>query len=170
MRRALQYALIASAVAVTAPALADDRPLLAIEATVSRGLAVGGGGGDSTTRVSPTSVGASFDYAIRSEPWTTVTGGVFYEGGGRGGFGLRAGLRAAAGNTPIRLGASAVAIVSPYTLGGIAASGGRCWSLGGALGLCGDVEGTVFAIGGDLPDGRVAAQLLVVLGVRVDVQ
>ncbi|RMH36236.1 MAG: hypothetical protein D6689_22850 [Deltaproteobacteria bacterium] len=155
-------------VAVAAPASAGEPALTRIEANVAGGVSVGGGSGASATKVAAYTVGAIIDHAIVADPWVTAQAGVFFEGGDRAGVGVRAGVRVHPAGTRTRFGAAIVSVVAPYTFAGVAASAGYCWPFGG-IAACADVEGGAFALGDDLAEGTVAAQLQLVLGMRFDV-
>lgn len=57
----------------------------------------------------------------------------------------------------------------PFTAYGVTAGVGRCLGVSGGMGVCTDLEATVFAFGSDVPQGRVATQVQAVLGVAFDV-
>lgn len=142
--------------------------LLGVEARVGQGLAMGGGPGNSTMRLSPLWMGVLVDYAINEQPWTTAWGAIYVEGDDRGGVGLSAGLRVYPGRGDVRAGLGVTGVIAPYTIVGPMASLGRCWSVGETFALCGDVEAAAFVFGNDLPDGRIASQIQGLLGVRFD--
>ncbi len=138
--------------------------LVTAEVRAGAGLAVGGGAGQSQWRQSPVTVGALADFAILTEPWTTLYGGAIVEGGDRVTAGITGGVRLWPGHgAGGRLAAGGVAILVPFQLLGGQTALGYC--MGGSMRVCGDIEATVFFAGNDLPDDRVAGQLQLVLGV-----
>jgi hypothetical protein len=154
---------------VRAAAAEDEPPLWAAEARFGQGLSMGGGAGTSTYRLSPLTLAVLAERAIRTEPWTTLVGGFFVEAQGRAAVGLRGEFRIRPGGRFIsRAGAGVVTMIAPYTLVGLSAMTGHCHGLASGMQACGDLEGVVFAFGSDLPEGRIAAQLNLVLGIRFD--
>lgn len=153
------------------PARAEPPPLILLEARASGGLALGGGGGKAVARYAPVTVGLVGELTIHTDPWVTFYGGAYYEGLDRAGFGLLGGVRLRPRDLPLRFGAGLLGVIAPYTIGGVMATGGACFAVGKRkrARLCADAEADFFFLGGDLPSGRVAAQLLGVLGANFDV-
>ena len=146
-------------------------PLGAVEGRVGGGLAVGGGtGGKSVTRGTPMTIGFLAELTLHDRPWTTAYVGAFGEFIDRVGLGLMGGVRLRPTAGGLRLGAGAIATVVPYTLFGVSVEAGYCWKVNkkGRIRICGDAQGVVYFVGGDLPDGRVAGQLNALLGVNFD--
>lgn len=149
-------------------AVTDDPPLIALEGRVGYGMAFGGGAGVSVERWSPVTLSGLVETAVWSDPWASIFAGVAVEGHGRGAAGAIGGLRVRPTRTQLRLSGGLAAMFFPETAAGPMASGGTCWSLGAALNLCGDVEATMYVIGSDIPDHRVAGQIQLVVGVGFD--
>jgi hypothetical protein len=146
----------------------DERAIGAVEARVVSGVAAGGGAGVAAWRRAPTHVGVVAEHAVAEQPWTSLTGEIFYEGGGRGAVGVGVGVRARPATGRLRVGAGVEALIAPYTLWGVVVGGGTC-PLALPVGrACVDLEGRAYVLGDDLPDGRVAAELTVSLGVSFD--
>ena len=145
----------------------DDPPLIAVEGRVGYGMAFGGGAGVSVERWSPVTLSGLVETAVWSYPWASIFGGVAVEGHGRGAAGAIGGLRLRPTRGQLRLSGGLAAMFFPETAFGPMASGGTCWGLG-AMNLCGDVEATMYVIGSDIPDQRVAGQIQLVVGVGFD--
>ncbi len=173
-RRALALAAILAAIlcggsrrAEADAEATDDPPLIAVEGRVGYGMAFGGGAGVSVERWSPVTLSGLVETAVWSDPWASIFGGVAVEGHGRGAAGAIGGLRLRPTRGQLRLSGGLAAMFFPETAFGPMASGGTCWGLG-AMNLCGDVEATMYVIGSDIPDQRVAGQIQLVVGVGFD--
>jgi hypothetical protein len=157
--------------AAASPALVhadDERAIGVVEARVIGGLAAGGGAGVSAWRRAPTHLGILVEHATMVEPWTSIYGEIFFEGFDRGGAGAGLGLRVRPRAGSYRASVGVESVVTPYTLAGVVAGAGAC-PLGLPLGrACLDVEGRLYLLGDDLPEGRVAAMLTVSLGASFD--
>ena len=161
-------ACIALPAAVLRVAHADeDPPLVNAEAHVAHGLAQAGGGGTASWRESTYLIGMTVDVAIHDEPWTSFFGTLEFEGFDRAGLGGFVGLRLRPGRGGMRLSAGVGGMLVPYTALGATASGGACRRKSPRL--CVDVESVFYFAGSDIPDGRVASQFLLKLGMAFDV-
>jgi hypothetical protein len=172
--RALLLALALTLALIAAPARAragqtSDPPITSVEARVGYGLAFGGGSGTSSQRASGMTFTALIDQAVVEEPWTSVFGGVVAEGYGRGSAGVIVGGRVRPARGRLRIAGGMEALFVPRTLYGPLASVGTCLQVGGALGVCLDLDATLFIGGSDLPDERIAGQVQLVLGIAFDV-
>jgi hypothetical protein len=171
--RALALAAIFAAILCGGSARAeaevtDDPPLIALEGRVGYGMAFGGGAGVSVERWSPITLSALVETAVWSDPWASIFAGVAVEGHGRGAAGAIGGLRVRPTRGQLRLSGGLAAMFFPETAFGPVASGGTCLPFGAAVNLCGDVEATMYVIGSDIPDQRVAGQIQLVVGVGFD--
>jgi len=163
------FALVA--ICATSPSLAETEPsspLASVEARAGMGATLGGGQGSSAMVRSPLTLSALIDWAVRTDPWVSAYAGMVAEVGDRGGAGAVGGVRVKPDLGPIRFAAGATLIVAPYTLVGPSASFAVC-GRNGATGYCLEGEATLFVEGSDLPDGQVATQLQLLVGVYVDV-
>jgi hypothetical protein len=162
-------AVAAAGVLVAAPghAFAKDPPLVGAEAHVAHGITQAGGGGSGTWRESTYLVGVTVDVAVIEEPWTSLYGSLQFEGFDRAAVGGFFGARVRPGRGAMRLSAGAGGMLVPYSALGVTAAGGMCRQK--APQLCLDLEGVFFFAGSDIPDGRVASQFLLKLGVAFDV-
>jgi hypothetical protein len=144
-------------------------PLLLVEGQVGMGITIGGGThGPSVVRAAPVTMTLTLDYAIRYKPWISVYGGIRGEAWNRAGLGGLVGLRVRPARGAFRVGTAFVAMLWPYSIAGIAGHAGFCPKVAGTFHLCADGEVTAFVFGGDLPQGRVAAQLSFMLGGAFD--
>lgn len=139
------------------------------EARIGQGVAVGGGSGESTWRLSPLSVSALASLAIESQPRVSVYGGLLFEGNKRAAIGATLGFRLHPQAGANRVAVAATVIGLPFTAYGVTAGLGRCHGVSGGMGVCTDLEATVFALGSDIPEERIATQVQAVLGVAFDV-
>ena len=144
----------------------SPRSTIGLEARVGQGISVGGGAGQAAWRLSPTTVSAIAEIAIREQPWTTAYGGIVWEGGRRASVGGTLGIRVLPFGAGLRLGGGALVILAPNTALGMTASVGRCW--GEDVKFCSDIEGAVFPWGTDVPEDRVAGQIQIVMGVAFE--
>ncbi|MCP4443918.1 MAG: hypothetical protein GY811_01050 [Myxococcales bacterium] len=155
------------------PARADKvrerAPLSLAEARIGQGLALGGGSGESTWRLSPLSISALASYATMVDPWVSVYGGLLFEGRGRAAIGALIGLRLNPQAGRNRVSVAAVAMGLPFSAYGATVGLGRCIGVDSGMGVCTDLEATVFGLGTDIPEGRIATQVQAVLGVAFDV-
>lgn len=143
--------------------------LLIVEGEAGAGISIGGGkAGPSILRASPITLSLTLDYAIRYKPWMSVYGGIRGEAWGRAGLGGLIGLRVRPTRGAFRIGTAFVAMLWPYTIAGIAGHVGTCPKIGKTFRLCADAEVTAYVLGGDLPQGRVTAQLQGMLGGAFD--
>lgn len=165
---ARSLALTAAAIAASsAPPLAQAvraEPLGTVELRVGGGLAVGGGEGVATMKMSPVYVGVYASAAVNAEPWTWIRGGVFVETYDRAAVGATLGPRIALGRWTA--GAAGTAVIAPFTLYGGSAQLTR--RLGSGLAIVPGLELNVFPFGDDLPEGRVLSEVLLTLGFEVD--
>lgn len=155
------------------PAGADElhehAPLGLAEARIGQGFALGGGSGESTWRLSPLSITALASYATNTDPWVSVFGGLVFEGRNRAAIGGLLGLRLNPGAGRNRVSVAAVAMGLPFSAYGATVGLGRCIGVEGGMGFCTDLEATVFGLGSDIPEGRIATQVQAVLGVAFDI-
>lgn len=153
----------------TADEVREQAPLGLAEARIGQGMALGGGAGESTWRLSPLNISALASYAINADPWVSVYGGLVFEGRNRAAIGGLLGLRLNPGAGRNRLSVAAVAMGLPFSAYGATVGLGRCIGVEGGMGFCTDLEATVFGLGSDIPEGRIATQVQAVLGVAFDV-
>lgn len=169
MRASVPLALWLLGSLVSSPARAQEAPLAMAEARLGQGVALGGGSGESSWRISPLSLSILGSIAIRESPWLMAFGGLVLEGNGRGGAGATAGLRFYPGAADIRVSAAGVAMALPYKAYGASAGVGRCYNVRWSVGVCTDLEASLFAWGDDVPEERIATQVVAVMGVALDV-
>ncbi len=151
-------------------ATAEELPPLAMaEARIGQGLALGGGSGESTWRFSPLSISALASLAIQTQPQVSAFGGLVFEGGNRAGVGATLGIRLNPRAGKTRVSAAGIVMGAPFVAYGVSVGLGRCHGVSGGMGICTDIEATVFALGSDVPDGRIATQVQAVLGIAIDV-
>jgi hypothetical protein len=166
--RALGIFLLLSLAATAARA---HQPLLRVDVQVGGGLNIGDGGASGPVwRGAPFTFTLLADYAVITQPWVTLFGGLRGEAAARGGIGGLFGARVHPYQGLLHLGAGVVAIVAPYSIAGVLGSGGLCArrALGQKIGVCGDVEVTAYFLGSDVPPGKVVTQLQLVFGVSFD--
>jgi hypothetical protein len=159
--RALALVLLA---APTAAARADEPPILRLELRLAAGAVVDH---QAALRMLPFSVGAAAEHAFMAQPWTSVWGDVFIEGPDHLVGGVGGGLRVRAAGGAVRLSGGGTALVGPDLMAGATVMLGGCFA-SETPGLCVDVEGSLFFVGGGVPDGG-AGQLKLVLGMGFDV-
>jgi len=145
-----------------------EPPILSVEPRVGRGVAFGGGSGEGHARWSPLTLGILVDYAFRTDPWVSFYAGPYAEVLDRGSIGGMAGFRFRPGAGPARLAVGGTGIFVPYTLGGVTASVGTEIDLF-SLPISFDIEGAAFFAGSDLPEGTVAGQVRLVIGIPIEV-
>jgi hypothetical protein len=160
-------ALGALAASAPSPAHAEELALVNAEAHVAHGIAQSGGGGMSNWRESTYLLGLTVDVAIVDEPWTSLYGTLEFEGFDRAAVGGFVGLRLRPTRGAFRLAAGAGGMFVPYSALGVSASGGACRRK--SPHVCFDLEGNFLFAGSDIPDGRVASQFLLKLGLAFDV-
>lgn len=161
--------VIAGVCVAAGTARADYTPLTAIEVRAGSGVAVGGGAGISIWRVASVNLSLRGEYAFLAEPWTSAYGGLLIEAGRRVGYGFDAGVRVRPSGSRWRVAAGARAVVAPYGVYGPTFAVGACGGIAGSrTRLCADGEVAAFLWGGDLPDGRVAGQAVLGLGIQFD--
>ncbi len=153
----------------TADPVKERAPLGMAEARIGQGLALGGGSGESTWRLSPLSISALASYAVNTEPWISVYGGLVFEGRSRAAIGGTLGFRINPQAGRNRVAVAAVVMGLPFSAYGASVGLGRCIGVDGGMGFCTDLEATVFALGSDIPQERIATQVQAVLGVAFDV-
>jgi hypothetical protein len=142
--------------------------ILSVEPRIGKGVALGGGSGEGHARLSPLTLGILVDYAFNAEPWISFYAGPFAEVLDRGSIGGMAGFRFRPGAGRPRLAVGGTGIFVPFTLYGVTASVGTVIDLF-ALPLSFDIEGAAFFAGSDLPEGTVAGQLRLVIGIPIEV-
>jgi hypothetical protein len=159
-------------VAAAAPARADgDKPALwTIEARAGGGIALGGGQGPLVWKGAPFNLGGVGEFAIITQPWTSIYVSGQVEVIRTASFAAAAGVRVRPWRDMVRFGAGVATVIAPATLLGVQATGGNCWKLKPkpAIRVCGDVEIDAFFFGGDLPPSRIAAQLKLQAGIAFD--
>ena len=163
----LRLAIVLVLLALAPTSVRAEPALATAEVRLAFGLATGGGAGRSTMRGSPLVIAAGGAVAIRDQPSTAAYASLIDETLDRTGAGGEAGLMLTPSDR-FRLRAGAIAIVRPYTLWGAALGGSSCWRLGGVR-TCGDVAVDVFVGGTDLPPKTAVFQVLLGLGVVIDV-
>ena len=149
------------------PAAADPS-ILSVEPRIGKGIALGGGSGEAHARLSPLTLGILVEYAFNADPWISFYAGPFAELLDRGSIGGMAGFRFRPGAGRPRLAVGGTGSFVPYTLYGVSASVGTeidLFSLPVSL----DIEGVAFFAGSDLPEGTVAGQLRLVVGIPIEV-
>lgn len=166
LRPCLLALLLVAGVAAPRAAWASP-PLLGVEARLSYGIIFGGTDQSSGWRRGPISVSALVEYAIVDKPRVHLYGEALYEGLGRAGFGLGAGLRFKPFDNGTRVGLGLVAMLTSYTHGGVAATVGQCLPFKG-LRACLDLQGEAFFFGTDLPVNGVDTLLKLVVSVGFD--
>jgi hypothetical protein len=147
------------------------QPLLRIDVQIGGGLDIGDGGAAGPVwRAAPFTFTLLADYAVNTQPWVTLFGGLRGEALSRGGIGALFGARVHPYEGLLHIGAAAVAIVAPYTIAGLLGEAGLCArrALGEKIALCGDLEATAYFLGSDVPPGKVVTQLQLVFGVSFD--
>jgi hypothetical protein len=167
----LRLAIVTALVLLAGPLAHAKQPaLLSIEVEAGDGVGIGGGGaGRLTMRMAPVTLTLLADYAIRTQPWVSVVGGLRGETLGRAGAGGVLGLRIRPAKGPLRIGVELNTILVPYTIAGPAGTIGACFRpTHRGWGLCGDLEITAYVLGTDLPPGRVVAQGALLVGVTFD--
>jgi hypothetical protein len=170
MNRISALVLVVIACACARDVHAADAPspaLVNAEAHIAHGVAQAGGGGASSWRESTFLIGATVDVAVVEEPWTSLWASLEYEGFDRAAVGGFAGLRLRPGRGAMRLSAGLGGLLVPYSALGATASGGACRI--NSPRICMDLETMFFFAGSDIPDGRVASQFLLELGIAFDV-
>jgi hypothetical protein len=165
--RAATPLLAAGLLAAAAPARADAprAPLGRIEARITGGIAVGGGGGQMLARPAPFHVGAFAHKLMTTEQPLWLRGGLFVEIGDRTGIGGAIGARTDLGRWIAT--ASVQVVMLPYTLLGASAQLGRRFTRG-TMSVVPALELVVYGEGNDLPDGKVDTQALLGVGVELD--
>ena len=157
--------------ALTATPVRARQPLLRIDVQIGGGLDVGDGGAAGPVwRAAPFTFTLLADYAISTQPWVTLFGGLRGEALAHGGIGGLFGARVHPYQGLLHVGAGVVAIVAPYTIAGVLGGAGLCARrvLGDKIALCGDLEATAYFLGSDVPPGKVVTQLQLVFGVSFD--
>ena len=163
----MRLAIVTVLLALAPSAVRAEPVLVTAEVRLAFGLATGGGAGRASMRASPLVVAAGGAVAVRDQPSTAAYANLVVETLDRTGAGGEAGLMLTPSDR-FRLRAGAIAIVRPYTLWGAAFGGSTCWPIGGVR-TCGDVAVDVFVGGTDLPPKTAVFQVLLGLGVVIDV-
>jgi hypothetical protein len=149
------------------PAAAEPS-ILSVEPRIGKGVALGGGSGEGHARLSPLTLGILVDYAFNADPWISFYAGPYAEILDRGSIGGMAGFRFRPGAGRPRLAVGGTGLFVPFTLYGLTASVGTVIDLF-SLPLSFDIEGAAFFAGSDLPEGTVAGQLRLVIGIPIEV-
>ena len=142
-------------------------PLWDAEVRLGYGVAVGGGGGMTSTRATPLTIAALGSVAVEEEPHLSAYGGITAETLDRSSVGALAGVKLAP-TAHVRLTGGGAWIAAPYTLWGATGSIGTCGHMSRGMGLCGDVLLTSYFSGSDLPKGRSVTQFQLALGMVFD--
>ncbi|HUJ57884.1 MAG TPA: hypothetical protein VLX92_05315 [Kofleriaceae bacterium] len=159
--------LVGSVLVLCAQASAD--PLWDAEVRLGYGVAMGGGGGMTSTRASPLSIAALGSVAFDDDPHLSGYGGATFETLDRNSIGTLFGVKLQPHDSMLRFTGGGTWIFAPYTLWGATASAGACHhKAGGGLGLCGDVLLTSYFAGTDLAPHHTVTQLQLTLGVVFD--
>jgi hypothetical protein len=153
--------------AMTSSAYAEEPSLWEAELRLGYGLAMGGGGGMTSTRATPLSITAIGSMAIQDQPRLAAYGGLVAETLDRNAAGVVAGVRLSPLDGKLRLSGGATYLFAPYTLWGATASGGVC-KRGRGLGVCGDLQLTTYFAGTDLAPGHTVTQVQAVVGMVFD--
>lgn len=138
------------------------------ELRLGYGVALGGGPGMTTTRVSPLTIAGIASIAIEEEPRLDGYGGVIIETLDRTSIGSLFGIKLSPRDTPLRFTAGGTYVFAPFTLWGATASAGVCHRVGRAVQLCGDLQLTAYFAGTDLPDDHAVTQGQLTLGLVID--
>lgn len=173
MRSLLRSGLLGiTAVAVLAPvAVAEECVSGCLGFSVAEGIAIGGGGDKTTTRLAPVWVTGQFEVNVSDQPRLGVLLGADLEVRGRIGFGGEGGLRLRSAGGRFRVAAKAKYLFAPYSLGGGGLEVGLCLRPGfmAPARLCTDLRATAFIFGDDLPENQVVAHIDLALGIEFDV-
>ncbi len=160
----------AAAVLACAPRAAwaeEDPPLIGAEAMVAHGVAQSGGGGAAKWRESTYVIGLLVDVAINDDPWVSFWGSLQFEGFDRAAVGGFVGLRMRPSRSRTRMAVGVGGMFVPYSALGVSAAVGRCRK--SFPRVCLDVQTIFYFTGSDVPEGRVASQFLLSLGIAFDV-
>ncbi|HLL21411.1 MAG TPA: hypothetical protein VK427_04725 [Kofleriaceae bacterium] len=158
MRR---LAVLALALA-TSPAAADS--LWTAELRAGYGVAIGGGQGTSTKRLSPVALDATISVAIHDQPRVFAYGGLAAETFDRSAVGATFGVRMHEPGTALRVAAGGTWLIAPYTLWGGVASAGLCTREDHGRRYCADAQLTAYFAGTDLAEGKTVLQAQLMLG------
>jgi len=143
-------------------------PLWDAELRLGYGVAVGGGGGMTSTRPTPLTVAGLGSMVFDDEPRLSGYGGVTVETLDRNSIGTLFGVKIAPEGSHLRLSGGGTWVVAPKTLWGATASGGACGHVSRGTGLCGDVVLTSYLAGTDLAKGRTVTQVQLAIGLVFD--
>jgi hypothetical protein len=150
----------------SAPASAEEPPLMSLELQVSGGVAM-----NASSRASwhqaPVSVAVGAEYAVIAQPWTSFYGMAFIEGVDAIDAGLKGGVRFRPSAAGARVSAGGVMVLAPDVKVGASAALGGCFLPGrGEIRFCTDLEGLAFV---SPDDGSVSTQLKLALELGFDV-
>ena len=143
-------------------------PLWDAEVRLGYGVAVGGGGGMSSTRPTPLSLAAIGSMLVNEEPALSGYGGVVVETLDRNSIGMLAGVKLAPDGSHLRLMGGGTWVFAPLTLWGATASGGGCGHVSHGMGMCGDLLITSYFAGTDLVKGRTVTQVQLAVSMVFD--
>lgn len=124
-------------------------------------------GAASSTTPSPLSLEVLGTIAVNEDPPVSVMGGMVAETMRRGDVGVMGGVELKPKGTPFRFDAGGSWIYAPKTLWGAKASAGACKKVSPTLGMCGDVELTVYLAGDGLAMGHEITQVQFQLGFTI---
>ena len=158
--------LLCGAASAHAEPPTNEPPIYEAELRLGYGIAVGGGGGMTSTRPTPLTIAGTGSVAINDQPHLAAYGGATLETLDRNAVGAITGIRLAPNRT-LRLAAGAEYIFAPYTLWGATGSVGACHGFG-RLAMCADLQLTAYFAGTDLADGRTVTHVQGVLGMVFD--
>ena len=114
------------------------------------GVAMGGGGGMTSTRATPLTLGALGSVAVNDDPKLSGYGGLVVETLDRNSVGTLFGVKLTPDDGKLRLMGGGTWIMAPRTLWGATASGGVCRHVAHGMGACGDLLLTAYLAGTDL--------------------
>lgn len=143
-------------------------PLWDAEVRLGYGVAVGGGGGMTSTRPTPLSIAAIGSVLVNEEPALSGYGGLTVETLDRNSIGVLGGVKLSPQGSPLRLMGGGTWVFAPLTLWGVTASGGACGHVSRGMGMCGDLLVTGYFAGTDLEKGRTVTQVQLAVSMVFD--
>ena len=152
------HRLAAVLLVLGASSQATADPLWQAELRAGLGIAAGGTGVAMSRRPTPFTLSAIAAFAFNEDPPLAGYGGLLVEMLDRNGVGTVFGVQMRPHGSHLRLSGGGAVLVAPYTLWGATASAGACAQLTARVGLCGDLQLTVFVAGDDLADGHTLTQ------------
>jgi len=110
-------------------------PLWDAEVRLGYGVAVGGGGGMTSTRPTPLSIAVLGSVLVNEEPMLSGYGGLTVETLDRNSIGVLGGVKLVPQGSPLRLMGGGTWVFAPLTLWGATASGGACGHVSHGMGM-----------------------------------